>query len=230
MLVARDDHAPRSSPATSSRSCRRSPPRPRSPSTGRAPPTRLPMRFERERLVASIGRKVRSELDLEASSASRWRRPASRSASTAASSASANRSEPMPIAAEWHTDGFAPIGDVGRPAGRHEPRGARAPHRGRRGHARGIGVFEDPELGGIEPLHELDSPRSARDAGPRVRPDDRRLRVPPRRAGRVVGCRDRPRRGRCARARDCDPRRAAAPRERAAPRAADCAAQGGRRS
>ena len=43
----------------------------------------------------------------------------------------------------------------------------------------------------------------------------------------MVGCRDRARRGRCARTRDCDPRRAAAPRERAAPRTTDCAPQGG---
>ena len=113
-----------------------------------------------------------------------------------------------------------------RPSRGLEPRRARPQDRGRRRHPRGVGAHRSDARRDGGPARAR-QPRRPRDAGPRVREDDRDLRAPPLGARRVVGRGDRARRGRRARTGDCDPRRAAAPRERAAPRTTDRAPQGG---
>ena len=112
--------------------------------------------LQRERLVASIGRKVRSELDLD---------DVLRVAVEATGSATGvsrcflrlgEPSEPMPIAAEWTAPGFAPIGAVA-----DHLAVSNLAARDRRtvavGDIREESVLADPTLGGIEALHELDS-------------------------------------------------------------------------
>jgi len=112
--------------------------------------------LQRERLVASIGRKVRSELDLE---------DVLRVAVEATGSATGvsrcflrlgEPSEPMPIAAEWTARGFTPIGAVA-----DHLAVSNLAARDRRTVAvadiREESALTDPTLGGIEALQELDS-------------------------------------------------------------------------
>ena len=112
--------------------------------------------LQRERLVASIGRKVRSELDLD---------DVLRVAVEATGSATGvsrcflrlgEPSEPMPIAAEWAAPGFTPIGAVA-----DHLAVSNLAARDRRtvavGDIREESALTDPTLGGIEALQELDS-------------------------------------------------------------------------
>jgi PAS domain S-box-containing protein len=112
--------------------------------------------LERERLVASIGRKVRSELDLDA---------VLRVAVEATGAATrvsrcflrlGDPSGPMPIAAEWTAEGFDPIG-----ARADALAVSNLAAQGRKtlavGDIREEAALEDPALGGIETLLELDT-------------------------------------------------------------------------
>src|ERR1700693_3329497 len=112
--------------------------------------------LERERLVASIGRKVRSELDLEA-----VLRVAVEETGVAANVTRCflRLGEPggsMPIRAEWDADGFVPIGAaadrlvVSNLAARDRRTVAIAD-------VREAPELEDPELGGIQTLLDLDT-------------------------------------------------------------------------
>ena len=112
--------------------------------------------LERERLIASIGRKVRSELDLDAvlrvaveetGVAVGVDRCFLRLGDTAGS---------MPIAAEWHAEGFVPIDSVA-----DRLPGTNLAARERRtvavGDIREEPELEDPDLGGIKTLLDLDT-------------------------------------------------------------------------
>ena len=112
--------------------------------------------LERERLVASIGRKVRSELDLEA-----VLRVAVEETGMAARVSRCflrlgGPGEPMPIRAEWDAEGFVPIGAA---AERLVVSNLAALER------RTVAVsdireepgLKDPKLGGIQPLLDLDT-------------------------------------------------------------------------
>ena len=216
-----------SSRETSCRCCRRSPPRLRSHSIGRSSADALADALERERLVASIGRKVRSELDLD-------------DVLRVAVEATGLCDRCQPLLPQARRTGRADADrrrvDGSGVRSRSEPSPtdlavSNLAARDRRTVAVGD-IREESALERSDARRDGDAararqPRRARDAGPRVRPDDRDLRAPPLGAGRVVGGGDRARRGRRARAGDRDPRGAAPPRERAAPRAADGAPQGG---
>jgi PAS domain S-box-containing protein len=112
--------------------------------------------LDRERLVASIGRKVRSELDLDA-----VLRVAVEETGVAVGVDRCflrlgEREHAMPIAAEWHADRLAPIGEL---ADRLSVTNLAA--RERRtvvvGDVREDPALEDAELGGIQPLLDLDT-------------------------------------------------------------------------
>ena len=176
--------------------------------------------------MASIGRKVRSELDLD---------DVLRVAVETAGVAVGVSRCFLRIGETDHGDAdrrrvdgrrLRPGRGTGGAARRLEPRSPRAAngrHRRRpRGtRAEGSGARRRP--GAPRSRHA----RHARDARSRLRPDDRSSRLPPRRAGRLVGRRDRTGRGGRARARDRDPRGSAPEGERAAPRTADGAPEGG---
>jgi PAS domain S-box-containing protein len=112
--------------------------------------------LQRERLVASIGRKVRSELDLD---------DVLRVAVEATGSAAGvsrcflrlgEPSDPMPIAAEWTAPGFSPIGAVADqlPVSNLAARDRKTVAVG---DIRDESTLGDPTLGGTERLRELDS-------------------------------------------------------------------------
>jgi len=112
--------------------------------------------LERERLVASIGRKVRSELDLDD-----VLRVAVETTGVAAgvSRCFLRLGEPdssMPIAAEWTAEGFVPIGTMAE-----QLAGSNLAARVRRtvavGDVREDAQLQAPELGGIQPLLDLDA-------------------------------------------------------------------------
>lgn len=112
--------------------------------------------LERERLIASIARKVRSELDLDA-----VLRVAVEETGVAVGADRVflrlgERAGSMPIAAEWHADGFVPADAV---ANRLSVSNLAA--RERRtvavGDIREYPALDDPELGGIQALLELDA-------------------------------------------------------------------------
>ena len=116
----------------------------------------LAQALERERLVASIGRKVRSELDLEA-----VLRVAVEDIGVAVGVGRCfvRLGEPggaMPIRAEWDAEGFAPIG-----SGAGKLAISNLATRERRTIAiadiREAPELEDPELGGFRKLVELDA-------------------------------------------------------------------------
>ncbi|HEU5066211.1 MAG TPA: GAF domain-containing protein, partial [Gaiellaceae bacterium] len=112
--------------------------------------------LERERLIASIGRKVRSELDLDA-----VLRVAVEETGVAVGVDRCflrlgEREGAMPIAAEWHTDGLDPIGEAAdRLAGTNLA--ARERRTVSVGDVREEPALEDPELGGVQPLLDLDT-------------------------------------------------------------------------
>ena len=110
--------------------------------------------LERERLVASIGRKVRSELDLDA-----VLRVAVEETGVAVGVDRCflrlgGRERAMPIAAEWNAEGLAPIGERAE-----QLSVTNLAARERRtvvvGDVREDPALEDPELGGIQPLLDL---------------------------------------------------------------------------
>jgi two-component system, NtrC family, sensor histidine kinase KinB len=112
--------------------------------------------LERERLIASIGRKVRSQLDLDA-----VLRVAVKETGVAVGVDRCflllgERAGSMPIAAEWHAEGFVPIDAV---AERLSVSNLAA--RERRtvavGDIREEPALQDPELGGIQTLLDLDT-------------------------------------------------------------------------
>ncbi|HEY7148715.1 MAG TPA: GAF domain-containing protein [Gaiellaceae bacterium] len=112
--------------------------------------------LERERLVASIGRKVRSELDLDA-----VLRVAVESTGVAAGVSRCflrlgEPTSPMPIAAEWTAEGFVPIGKMAE-----QLSATNLAARERRtvavGDVREEPKLQDPELGGIQALLDLDT-------------------------------------------------------------------------
>jgi two-component system, NtrC family, sensor histidine kinase KinB len=112
--------------------------------------------LERERVVASIGRKVRSELDLEAVLRVAVEETGKAAGVTRCYIRLSEPGEQMPIRAEWDAEGFVPIGGSA----------ARMPVtnlalRERRTIAcediRSDPVLDDPELGGRETLLEMDT-------------------------------------------------------------------------
>ncbi len=112
--------------------------------------------LERERLVASIGRKVRSELDLEA-----VLRVAVEETGKAMGVARCflrlgEPGRPMPIRAEWEAEGFVPIGA----AGDRLPVSNLAARERRTVAVSDVRTeprLEDPELGGIQAMLDLDA-------------------------------------------------------------------------
>jgi len=112
--------------------------------------------LERERLVASIGRKVRSELDLEAVLRVAVAETGMATGVTRCFVRLGDPAGPMPIRAEWDAEGFVPIGGS---ADRLAVSNLAA--RERRtvslGDIRAAPELEDPELGGIQTLLDLDT-------------------------------------------------------------------------
>ncbi|MEP6909530.1 MAG: GAF domain-containing protein [Actinomycetota bacterium] len=112
--------------------------------------------LQRERLVASIGRKVRSELDLEAVLRVAVEETGVASRVSRCFLRLGEAGEPMPIRAEWDADGFVPIGSaserlvVSNLAARERQTVAI-------GDIRDDPRLEDPKLGGIKTLLELDT-------------------------------------------------------------------------
>ncbi len=112
--------------------------------------------LERERLVASIGRKVRSELDLEAVLRVAVEETGKAMGVTRCFLRLGEPGGPMPIRAEWDAEGFVPIGAV---ADRLPVSNLAA--RERRtvavGDVRTEPELEEPELGGIHVMLDLDA-------------------------------------------------------------------------
>ena len=112
--------------------------------------------LERERLVASIGRKVRSELDLEA-----VLRVAVEETGVAVGVERCflrlgDRQGEMPIAAEWHADGLDPIGEAAdRLAGTNLA--ARERRTVAVANVREEPALDEAEFGGVQQLLELDT-------------------------------------------------------------------------
>jgi PAS domain S-box-containing protein len=112
--------------------------------------------LERERLVASIGRKVRSELDLEAVLRVAVNETGRASGVARCFLRLGEPGGPMPIRAEWDDEGFVPIGSSAdrlavtnlsiREGGTVAVGDIRSDER-----------LEDPTLGGIKTLLELDT-------------------------------------------------------------------------
>ncbi len=112
--------------------------------------------LEREQLVASIGRKVRSELDLEAVLRIAVEETGVAAGVTRCFLRLGEAGGPMPIRAEWDAEGFVPIGAaadklaVTNLAARERRTVAVAD-------VRAEPALEDPELGGVQILLELDA-------------------------------------------------------------------------
>ncbi len=112
--------------------------------------------LQRERLVASIGRKVRSELDLDDVLRVAVESTGSATGVSRCFLRLGEPSNPMPIAAEWTAPGFTPIGDVA-----DHLAVSNLAARDRRtvavGDIREEPALDDAALGGTETLQELDS-------------------------------------------------------------------------
>ena len=112
--------------------------------------------LQRERLIASIGRKVRSELDLDDVLRVAVESTGSATAVSRCFLRLGEPSNPMPIAAEWTAPGFTPIGDVA-----DHLAVSNLAARDRRtvavGDIREEPALDDAALGGTETLQELDS-------------------------------------------------------------------------
>ena len=112
--------------------------------------------LERERLVASIGRKVRSEVDLDAVLRVAVEETGKAMGVTRCFLRLGEPGGPMPIRAEWDAEGFVPIGaaDDRLPV-------TNLAARERRTVAvtdvRAEPALEDPELGGIQGMLDLDA-------------------------------------------------------------------------
>lgn len=112
--------------------------------------------LERERLVASIGRKVRSELDLEAVLRVAVEETGMASRVSRCFLRLGEPGEPMPIRAEWDAEGFVPIGAAAERLAvsnlaAFERRTVAV------GDIREEPDLEDPKLGGIQSLLDLDT-------------------------------------------------------------------------
>ena len=112
--------------------------------------------LERERLVASIGRKVRSELDLETVLRVAVEETGMAMGVTRCFVRLGEPPGPMPIRAEWDAEGFEPIG------GSADQLAVSNLSAGERrtvavGDIRKAPEFEDPELGGTQALLDLDT-------------------------------------------------------------------------
>jgi PAS domain S-box-containing protein len=112
--------------------------------------------LERERLVASIGRKVRSELDLEAVLRVAVNETGIATGVTRCFLRLGEPGEPMPIRAEWDAEGFVPIGAA---AERLAVSNLAALERRTVavGDIREEPDLDDPKLGGIKTLLDLDT-------------------------------------------------------------------------
>jgi PAS domain S-box-containing protein len=112
--------------------------------------------LERERLVASIGRKVRSELDLEAVLRVAVEEIGRAMGVTRCFLRLGQPGGPMPIRAEWDAEGFVPIGaaDDRLPVTNLAARDRRTVAVG---DVRAEPELEDPELGGIQGMLDLDA-------------------------------------------------------------------------
>jgi PAS domain S-box-containing protein len=112
--------------------------------------------LQREQLVASIGRKVRSELDLDAVLKVAVEETAVAAGVSRCFLRLGEPTGPMPIAAEWNAEGFVPIGSVA-----DQLAGSNLAARERRtvavGDIREEPALQDPELGGIQTLLDLDA-------------------------------------------------------------------------
>jgi PAS domain S-box-containing protein len=112
--------------------------------------------LERERLIASIGRKVRSELDLDAVLRVAVQETGIAVGVDRCFLRLGDRSGSMPIVAEWHAEGLAPIDAVS-----DRLPGSNLAARERRTVAvadiREEPAFQDPELGGIQTFVDLDT-------------------------------------------------------------------------
>ena len=176
--------------------------------------------LERERLLASIGRRLRTELDLDAALAGPSRRSDARSAPRAASSASASRRTSFRSPRSGRAEGVAPIGDDAR-----APPGLES--RAREERTVAIADIQDaPELARAAARRARAAARARRagrrvDADRRAGPVDRRAHGAPRRAARVEPGRPAAARGRRGGVRARDPPRPAARREPRPARPAD---------
>jgi len=112
--------------------------------------------LERERLVASIGRKVRSELDLDAVLRVAVEETGRAMGVTRCFLRLGQPGGPMPIRAEWHAEGSAPIGaaDDRLPVSNLAARELRTVAVA---DVRTDPRLEDPELGGIQGMLDLDA-------------------------------------------------------------------------
>ena len=171
----------------------------------------LAQALERERLVAEISRKVRSELDLDALMRVAVDGDRARARRRALLHPARHARRALPIAAEWH----APRARAGRARARRPAAASRtSPPRERRTVA--VGDVEhdaavDATLGGARTLLEPRHARRARDADRRLRPADRRASRSTAPTARTVDPGGgRARRGGRARARARDPHRPAA--------------------
>ena len=180
--------------------------------------------LERERLLSSIARKVRSELDLDSVI-----RVAVEEVGTALGAARCfvrlgSEAKELQIAAEWAADGVELVQaeEVGM-----LPASNLAVETGKT--VAWADVAEGARGGSARGAARARHPLGARDPDRRVRPHDRRARRPPAGAGRVGRLRGRVRRVRRQRAWPRHPHRPAAPRERGAPAAAGCAPRRPRR-
>src|SRR6266540_1094771 len=112
--------------------------------------------LERERLVASIGRKVRSELDLEAVLRVAVEETGKAAGVTRCFIRLGELGGPMPIRAEWDAEGFVPIGF----SSERLPVSNLAAGEGRTvavGDIREEPALDDPKLGGRQTLLDLDT-------------------------------------------------------------------------
>jgi len=112
--------------------------------------------LERERLIASIGRKVRSELDLDDVLKVAVESTGSATGVSRCFLRLGEPSNPMPIAAEWTAPGFTPIGDVADHLAVSNL-AARDRKTVAVGDIREEPALDDAALGGTETLQELDS-------------------------------------------------------------------------
>jgi len=112
--------------------------------------------LERERLVASIGRKVRSELDLEAVLRVAVEETGQAAGVTRCFVRLGEPGGPIPIRAEWDAEGFVPIGGAADrlPVSNLAARERRTVAAG---DIREDPELEDPKLGGIQTLLDLDT-------------------------------------------------------------------------
>ena len=181
-------------------------------------------------LIAEIGRRVRSELDLDTV----LRVAVEETAKAVGVSRSFIRlgelGEPMPVLAEWNAPGVESGRRRRRPSSRRSNLAARERRTVAVDDVETAEEIDDPDLGSAQALLDLGTQGDARNAHRRVRPGHRRLRPAPGGAEAVAHRGDRARRGGRPRARARHPHGAAPGRERAAAAPPGDADRGRRRS